>query len=74
MQLFIKKYYSKTVRKKMMNMGISEATIYKAQLNYGLLRPKALIVIINALAEIHNLDADDLLFECVNAITGDKNE
>jgi hypothetical protein len=55
-------------------MGIKKTTIYKSMSDYYVLRPAKIITLINALAEIHNLDEDELLWECINAYTGDKHE
>ena len=74
MEEFFKKYYDKKVGRKLVEMGIKKTTIYKSMSDYYILRPAKIITLINALAEIHNLDADELLWECINAYTGDKHE
>ena len=74
MDKFFTKYYTKEVGRKMVAMGIKKTTIYKSMSDYYVLRPAKIITLINALAEIHNLDADELLWECINAYTGDKHE
>jgi hypothetical protein len=55
-------------------MGIPLGLIYQFKEEYYIPRPAKIITLINALAKIHNLDADELLWECINAITGDKHE
>lgn len=74
MDKFFTKYYTKEVGRKMVAMGIKKTTIYKSMSDYYVLRPAKIITLINALAEIHNLDADELLWECINAYTGDTHE
>lgn len=74
MQEFFKKYYTKEVGKKLRAKGIDRTTIYKSMSDYYILRPAKIITLINALAEIHNLEADQLLWECICVYTGDKNE
>tara|TARA_Y100000114_G_scaffold56934_1_gene52099 strand:- start:15 stop:239 length:225 start_codon:yes stop_codon:yes gene_type:complete len=74
MEEFYKKYYDKDVGRKLKKMGIPMGLIYQFKEDYYIPRPAKLITLINALAEIHNLDTDQLLWECINAITGDKHE
>jgi hypothetical protein len=74
MDKFFTKYYTKEVGHKLVAMGIKKTTIYKSMSDYYVLRPAKIITLINALAEIHNLDEDELLWECINAYTGDKHE
>ena len=74
MDKFFTKYYTKEVGRKLVTMGIKKTTIYKSMSDYYVLKPAKIITLINALAEIHNLDADELLWECINAYTGDKHE
>ena len=74
MDKFFQKYYTKAVGRKLVAMGIKKTTIYKSMSDDYVLRPAKIITLINALAEIHNLDADELLWECINAYTGDKHE
>ncbi len=74
MDKFFKKYYDKEVGRKLRDMGIHRTTIYKSMEDYYILRPAKIYILIQALAKIHNLDEDELLWECINAITGDKHE
>ena len=74
MDNFFTKYYTKEVGRKLVAMGIKKTTIYKSMSDYYVLRPAKIITLINALAEIHNLDADELLWECICVYTGDKHE
>ena len=74
MEQFFRKYYDRKVGRKLRAKGIDNAIIYKSMSDYYILRPAKIITLINALAEIHNLDADELLWECICAYTGDKHE
>lgn len=74
MDKFFRKYYTKEVGKKLRAKGIDRTTIYKSMSDYYVLRPAKIILLINALAEIHSLDTDELLWECINTYTGDKYE
>lgn len=74
MDKFFRKYYTKEVGKKLRAKGIDRTTIYKSMSDYYVLRPAKIILLINALAEIHSLDTDELLWECINSITGDKHD
>ena len=74
MDKFFKKYYTKEVGRKLKAKGIDRTTIDKSLSDYYILRPAKIITLINALAEIHNLEADELLWECINTITGDKHD
>ena len=74
MDKFLQKYYTKEVGRKLKKMGLKIGLIYQCMGDYYIPRPARIILIINALAEIYNLDTDELLWECINAITGDKHE
>ncbi len=74
MDKFFKKYYTKEVGRKFKLIGIDRTTIDKSMSDYYILRPAKILTLINALAEIYNLDENELLWECINAITGDKYE
>ena len=74
MNKFLQKYYTREIGRKLKQMGIRSGLLHACMGGYYIPRPARIILIINALAEIHNLDKDDLLWECINSITGDKYE